>query len=299
MTEPVPERRDGLAITSLVLAIVGLFTFAVPSIVAVILGHIAKSKIRQFPAIYGGAGMATAGLIIGYITIGLLVLWLGITLFGGLWAYHGIQTYQPAMTGLETKSKEDFNKEHASVQQQAACESFADDAAWLLTHLQQSHIKTALAAGGTLDVGLLLQNPREASSLGTLAPGMATLKITEDKPGETVTLTIINNTPLQQSPDKNGRTFATPVATVFTLNIADPSKVEVVGKALITTSYRRDDGSLRTMTSQSDVLTGKSSLAIARIMGDAAERNNNCYGAALSHVDKHVYPQGAAAAPHR
>jgi len=41
-------------------------------IVAIITGHAAKSQIRQSGA--AGGGMATAGLIMGYIGVGLLVL---------------------------------------------------------------------------------------------------------------------------------------------------------------------------------------------------------------------------------
>ena len=59
---------SGLAITGLVLGIVSLvpcgpFT-AIP---AVICGHIALSRSKMFPTKYGGAGMAIAGLVTGYI----------------------------------------------------------------------------------------------------------------------------------------------------------------------------------------------------------------------------------------
>ena len=71
------EKRTGIAITALVLSIIGIFSYGILSIPGVILGHIAKSKINQQPDIYGGTGMATASLILGYIVIGTAALFLG------------------------------------------------------------------------------------------------------------------------------------------------------------------------------------------------------------------------------
>jgi len=65
---------SGYAIASLVLGIVGLLiccTF-IPSILAVVFGHLAKSEIRRTGK--GGDGMATAGLIMGYLSLILAVV---------------------------------------------------------------------------------------------------------------------------------------------------------------------------------------------------------------------------------
>src|SRR5438094_10335517 len=67
--QPVP-RTAPAAIWSLVLAILSftcgwLFT-AIP---AVICGHVARSKIRKSGGALGGKGIATAGLILGYIAL--------------------------------------------------------------------------------------------------------------------------------------------------------------------------------------------------------------------------------------
>src|SRR5690348_1441616 len=74
---PVPGiKNSGLAIWSLVLGILGLvllfgcigILFAIP---AVICGHMAYGRIKRSGGTLGGDGMAMAGLITGYITIGL------------------------------------------------------------------------------------------------------------------------------------------------------------------------------------------------------------------------------------
>ncbi len=57
-------RTNGMAIAALACGIGGFFVFPA-SIAAVVLGHIARREIRQTGE--GGGGMATAGLVLGYI----------------------------------------------------------------------------------------------------------------------------------------------------------------------------------------------------------------------------------------
>jgi MFS family permease len=67
-------------VVSLISGIVGLtFIPLVSSVVAIITGHVAKKKIQQSQGREGGEGMATAGLVMGYIG---LVLWGLLLLFG-------------------------------------------------------------------------------------------------------------------------------------------------------------------------------------------------------------------------
>lgn len=84
---PVPDAplagvrgTNGLALTSLILSILGA------SLIAVIMGHIARSQIRRTGE--NGAGMALAGLIIGYVSLALAlvlsIVALVIVLQGGL-----------------------------------------------------------------------------------------------------------------------------------------------------------------------------------------------------------------------
>jgi hypothetical protein len=71
----VQKQTAGLAITSLVLGILGFVMLGpLGAIPAIICGHIAKSKINANPETLTGEGMALAGLIMGYVQIGLLVL---------------------------------------------------------------------------------------------------------------------------------------------------------------------------------------------------------------------------------
>jgi hypothetical protein len=76
----VPQvKNSGLAVWSLVLGILGLLfllvcigpLFAIP---AVICGHIAHRRIKNSAGALEGQGLAFAGLITGYITIGLAVV---------------------------------------------------------------------------------------------------------------------------------------------------------------------------------------------------------------------------------
>src|SRR5271170_2228068 len=61
---------SGKAIGSL---ISGLFLFFLPSsIVAVVLGHLSLSEIRKSDGRLKGEGLATAGLVLGYLGIALL-----------------------------------------------------------------------------------------------------------------------------------------------------------------------------------------------------------------------------------
>jgi len=79
---PVTKNKNsGLAIWSLVLGILGLLflllcvgpLFAIP---AVICGHIAYGRIKRSAGALEGQGMALAGLITGYLTIGLAVFFI-------------------------------------------------------------------------------------------------------------------------------------------------------------------------------------------------------------------------------
>jgi hypothetical protein len=72
--EQAVQRTSGYAIAALVLGIAGFFVFPViPSILAVVFGNKAKDEIRANPSI-GGDGLATAGLVLGWIGVALAVL---------------------------------------------------------------------------------------------------------------------------------------------------------------------------------------------------------------------------------
>lgn len=74
---------SGLAIASLVCGIMGLMTcLFLPGIPAVICGHMALKRISEAPGRLGGRGLATAGLVTGYLSIILMVLFAIMMLFG-------------------------------------------------------------------------------------------------------------------------------------------------------------------------------------------------------------------------
>jgi hypothetical protein len=79
-----PE-NNGLAIASLVASILGVTILpTIGSIIGVILGYVARNQIRESAGAVGGEGLAKAGIIIGWVGIGLTVIGCGIALLVGL-----------------------------------------------------------------------------------------------------------------------------------------------------------------------------------------------------------------------
>ena len=68
-----PPQTNVLAILSLVLSLV--WVAGLGSIGAVVLGHMAKRQIAASNGRQTGDGLATAGLVIGYIGISLLLIY--------------------------------------------------------------------------------------------------------------------------------------------------------------------------------------------------------------------------------
>jgi hypothetical protein len=74
-----PQRTNGMAIASMVLGI--LWIYWIGSILALVFGYIARNQIKQRGE--GGSGMALAGIILGWIGVGFLVLALGTAVASG------------------------------------------------------------------------------------------------------------------------------------------------------------------------------------------------------------------------
>jgi hypothetical protein len=78
-TQPYVPRTNGLAIASLVLGI--LFCFVVSGILAVIFGNVALGQIARSEGREKGRGLAIAGVVLGWVSIGMLgimaLVWLG------------------------------------------------------------------------------------------------------------------------------------------------------------------------------------------------------------------------------
>ena len=74
--------NSSMAVISLVSGILGWTILPVlGSIVAIVTGHMAKNEIRESNGRIGGDGLATAGLILGYLSLGLGLIGLCIGLF--------------------------------------------------------------------------------------------------------------------------------------------------------------------------------------------------------------------------
>lgn len=89
-----PKKDSGLAIASLVCGIAAWVIFpVVAAIAAVITGHLAKKEIRESGNTLGGDGMALAGLLMGYIQLGLFVLAMIVVLLVVLFAVQAGASY--------------------------------------------------------------------------------------------------------------------------------------------------------------------------------------------------------------
>ncbi|MFD0899416.1 DUF4190 domain-containing protein [Actinomadura sediminis] len=71
---PSAPPTNGMATASMVCGLIGIVFCGFTSILAIIFGHVAQSQIRRTRE--GGAGMATAGLVMGYIVTAIwAVVW--------------------------------------------------------------------------------------------------------------------------------------------------------------------------------------------------------------------------------
>lgn len=74
MPPPPPKPTSTMAIVSLITGITGWTILPmIGSLVAVITGHMAKSEIKKSMGSLGGNGMATAGLVLGYLPLALVL----------------------------------------------------------------------------------------------------------------------------------------------------------------------------------------------------------------------------------
>jgi hypothetical protein len=66
------QTTNGFAIASMVLGIV--WVYWIGSILALVFGYIAKRQIGASNGREGGGGMATAGIVLGWVGIGILIV---------------------------------------------------------------------------------------------------------------------------------------------------------------------------------------------------------------------------------
>lgn len=63
---------NGFAVASLVCSLL-FFTWGVGSVLAIVFGYVARRQIRDSGGVQGGAGIAMAGIVLGWIGLALVV----------------------------------------------------------------------------------------------------------------------------------------------------------------------------------------------------------------------------------
>jgi hypothetical protein len=63
-----------LAIASLICSCVGILLIGVPSGVGIVFGLIARARIRESDGSQRGNGLAMAGIVVGFVVVGLVLL---------------------------------------------------------------------------------------------------------------------------------------------------------------------------------------------------------------------------------
>lgn len=74
--EPAPASRDtnGFAVASLVCSCAGILLLGLPAVAGIVFGFVARSKIRRSNGAERGDGLALAGIIVGFVVVGLVLL---------------------------------------------------------------------------------------------------------------------------------------------------------------------------------------------------------------------------------
>lgn len=131
---PRPARNSGLAVASLICSIGSFFFIPLGFIPGIICGHMARKRMEQDPSL-GGAGLAKAGLIVGYVSLGLHVL-IGIALvaFFAVFATRIAQAARqgsPQSTTQQTPS-DTQGTDDSKLQRQAPADLEPDSAGWTL-----------------------------------------------------------------------------------------------------------------------------------------------------------------------
>jgi type II secretory pathway pseudopilin PulG len=178
-----PARTSGKAIASLILGIP--FFFLLPSIAAVVLGHLAKNDIRRSGGRLRGKGLATGGLVLGYFGLALIPLLIiaAIAVPNLMWArglaneasaigslralytastsyastYHN--GYPPSLAALEPPAK---------AQARVSCDRSGIIAGWLASGRSAGYVFSYVGKG------------RVAAGPGCTAPGFRTFEISAD-----------------------------------------------------------------------------------------------------------------------
>jgi hypothetical protein len=78
-----PQSTNGLAVAALILGIVGWLACGVGSVLAIIFGFISHAQIRESQGRQRGSGMATTGIILGFVGVAFFALLIAISALSG------------------------------------------------------------------------------------------------------------------------------------------------------------------------------------------------------------------------
>lgn len=93
-----PPRTNSRAVGAMICGVAEFFTFGLTSIPAVILGHTARGEIRRTGE--AGAGLAMTGLVLGWVAIGLwLLFWVAVLVAGVALGHGGVHTAHAGLGG--------------------------------------------------------------------------------------------------------------------------------------------------------------------------------------------------------
>lgn len=81
---PAPRGTNAMAVTSMIVGI--LWLYWIGSILALVFGYVGRSQIRRTGE--GGGGMAIAGIVLGWIGVGLLIIFVISLAAGTIPAYN-------------------------------------------------------------------------------------------------------------------------------------------------------------------------------------------------------------------
>lgn len=159
-------KTPGLAIASLVLGIISMMGGAIliiPTVLAIVFGHISLSRIRKNPNLTG-SGIAITGLVLGYVSI----------LFGifmaGLLAAMAIPAFQKVREASMLKVMQNDARQIAAAAKQVMAENgekpvvfHIDPATGAVSGPIAAYVKQVLP--GTIEVDGTLENAHDTFSL--------------------------------------------------------------------------------------------------------------------------------------